>query len=72
MFVALYFGTLSLTLPESLGPLPHGLFVIILTIKVAQVLQGITDYGIRKWTKQTAKEDPNSAAMLQTWPGLPG
>ena len=65
LFVALYFGTLSLTLPESLGPLPHGLFVIILTIKVAQVLQGITDYGIRKWTKQAAKEDPNSAAMLQ-------
>ena len=66
---ALYVGTLFLTLPESLGRLLQGLFVIILTIKVAQVIQGIAAYGIRKWTDRTAKEDPTSAAMLKnmTW-----
>ena len=66
---ALYFGTLSLTLPASLGRLLQGLFVIILTIKIVQVLQGIAAYGIRKWTEQTAKEDPTSVAMLKnvTW-----
>ena len=69
LFIGLYAGTLLLTLPESLGRLLQGLFVIILTIKVAQVLQGITAYGIRKWTEQTAKEDPTSGAMLKnmTW-----
>ena len=69
LFAALYVGTLFLTLPESLDRVLQALFVIILTIKVAQVLQGITAYGIRKWTEQTAKEDPTSAAMLKnmTW-----
>ncbi len=69
LFTALYLGTLLLTLPEGLAGLLQGLFVIILAIKVAQVLQGITAYGIRKWTEQTAKEDPTSAAMLKnmTW-----
>ena len=69
LFTALYVGTLFLTLPEGLGGLLQALFVIILTVKVAQVLQGITGYGIRKWTKQTAKADPTSAAMLKnmTW-----
>ena len=69
LFTALYLGTLWLTLPEGLSGLLHGLFVIILTIKVAQVLQGITAYGIQKWTERTAKDDPTSAAMLKnmTW-----
>ena len=69
LFTALYVGTLFLTLPESVGRLLQALFVIILTIKVAQVLQGTAAYGIRKWTEQTAKEDPTSAAMLKnmTW-----
>ena len=69
LFTALYVGTLFLTLPEGLSGLLQALFVIILTVKVAQVLQGITAYGIRKWTEQTAKEDPTSAAMLKnmTW-----
>ena len=69
LVTALYFGTLSLTLTESLGRLVQGLVVIVLAIKVAQVLQGIAAYGIRKGTEQTAKEDPTSAAMLKnmTW-----
>ena len=69
LFTALYFGTLVLTLPESLGLLVQSLLVIVLAIKVAQVLQGLAAYGIRKWTEQTAKEDPASAAMLKnvTW-----
>ena len=69
LFTALYVGTRSLILSESLGHLLQGLFVIILTIKVAQVLQGITTYGIRRWTEQTAKEDPAGAAMFKsiTW-----
>ena len=69
LFTALYLGTLLLTLPEGLGGLLQGLFVIFLTIKVAQILQGITAYGIRKWAERTAKEDPTSAAMLKnmTW-----
>ena len=69
LFTALYFGTLFLTLPESLGLLVQSLLVIVLAIKVAQVLQGLAAYGIRKWTEQTAKEDPASAAMLKnvTW-----
>ena len=66
---ALYFGTLSLTLPEDLSRVLQGLFVIVLTVKVAQVLQGITAYGIRKWTEQTAKDDPTSGAIIKnmTW-----
>ena len=69
LFTALYFGTLILTLPESLGLLVQSLLVIVLAIKVAQVLQGLAAYGVRKWTEQTSKEDPASAAMLKnvTW-----
>ena len=69
LFTALYFGTLSLTLPGDLSRVLQGLFVIVLTVKVAQVLQGITAYGIRKWTEQTTKDDPTSGAMLKnmTW-----
>ena len=65
LFTALYFATLSLTLPENFDRLLHGLFVIILTVKVAQTLQGIAAYGIRKWAERTATEDPTSAAMLK-------
>ena len=69
LFTALYFGTLSLSLPENLSRLLYGFFVVILTIKVAQILQETAGYGIRKWTKRTVKEDPTSAAMLKnmTW-----
>ncbi len=69
LFTALYFATLFLTLPESLGLLVQSLLVIVLAIKVAQVLQRLAAYGIRRWTEQTAKEDPASAAMLKnvTW-----
>ena len=63
LFTALYVSTLFVTLPDSLRRLLQALVVIILAIKVAQVLQGITAYGIRKWTEQTAKDDPTSAAM---------
>ena len=65
LLTALYFATLSLTLPENLGRLLHGLFVIILTIKVAQTLKEMAAYGIRKWAERTTKEDPTSAAMLK-------
>ena len=65
LFAALYFATLSLTLPENLSRLLHGLFVIILTVKVAQIFQEIAAYGIRNWAERTAKEDPTSAAMLK-------
>ena len=65
LFTALYFGTLSLALPENLARLLHGLFVVVLTFKVAQFIQEIGAYGIRKWTERTAKEDPTSAAMLK-------
>ena len=69
LFTALYFGTLFLTLPESLGLLVQSLLIIVLAIKVAQVLQGLAAYGVRKWTEPTAKADPASAAMLRnvTW-----
>jgi len=69
LFTALYFGTLSLSLPENLSRLLYGFFVVILTIKVAQILQETAGYSIRKWTKRTMKEDPTSAAMLKnmTW-----
>ncbi len=65
LFTALYFGTLSLALPENVARLLHGVFVIVLTLKVAQFIQEIGAYGIRKWTERTAKEDPTSAAMLK-------
>ena len=66
---ALYCGALFLTLPESLARLLQSLLVIILTIKVAQVLQVLTAYGIRKWTEQVTKDDPTGGAMLKnmTW-----
>jgi small-conductance mechanosensitive channel len=65
LVTALYFATLSLTLPETLGRLLRGLVVIVVTLKVAQMLQGIVAYGIRKWAERTAKGDPTSAAMLK-------
>ena len=69
LVTALYVGTLFVTLPEGLGRLLQALVVIILTIKVTQVLQGVSAYGIRKWTEQTAKEDPTSAEIIKnmTW-----
>ena len=69
LFTAIYFGTLSLSLPGNLSRLLYGFFVVILAIKVAQVLQETARYVIRKWTEQTVKEDPTSAAMLKnmTW-----
>ena len=68
-FTALYTCTMFLTLPEGVGRLLQVLFVIILAIKIAQVLQEIATYGINKWTEKTAKEDPANAAMLKnmTW-----
>lgn len=69
LLAALYFGTLALTLPEYLDRLLHGLFVIILTVKAAQIVREIAVYGIRRWAERTAKGDPTSAAMLKnmTW-----
>ena len=69
LFTALYFGTLALSLPGNLNRLLYGFFVVILAIKVAQILQEIARYGIRKWTERTVKDDPTSAAMLKnmTW-----
>ncbi len=64
LFTALYFGTLSLALPENFARLLHGLFVIVLTLKVAQFIQEIGAYGIRRWSERAAK-DPTSAAMLK-------
>ena len=64
LITALYFSTLFLTLPESLGGLVQGVVVIVLAIKVAQVLQGFAAYGIRKGTEQTAKKDPAYAVWL--------
>ncbi len=65
LFAALYFATLSLSLPENLARLLHGLFVIVLTVKATQTLQEIVAYGIRKWAERTAQDDPTSAAMLK-------
>ena len=69
LFTALYFGTLSLSLPGNLSRLLYGFFVVILAIKVAQILQETARFVIRKWTERTVKEDPTSAAMLKnmTW-----
>ena len=65
LFAALYFATLSLSLPENIGRLLHGLFVVVLTVKVTQTLQEIIAYGIRKWAERTVQEDPTSVAMLK-------
>ena len=66
---ALYCAALFLTLPDSLGRLLQSLLIIILTIKVAQVLQGLTAYGVRKWAEQVTKDDPTGGAMVRsmTW-----
>ena len=66
---ALYCAALFLTLPDSLGRLLQTLFVIILTLKAAQVLQGLAAYAIRKGTERATRDDPNSGAMLKnvTW-----
>ena len=67
--IALYCAALFLTLPDSLGRLLQSLLVIILTIKVAQVLQGLAAYGVRKWAEQVTKDDPTGSAMVKnvTW-----
>ena len=66
---ALYCAALFLTLPDSLGRLLQSLLIIILTIKVAQVFQGLTAYGVRKWAEQVTKDDPTGGAMVKsmTW-----
>jgi small-conductance mechanosensitive channel len=66
---ALYCAALFLTLPDSLGRLLQGLLVIIFTIKVAQILQGLAAYGIRKWAEQVTKDDPTVGTMVKnmTW-----
>ena len=66
---ALYCAALFLTLPDSLGRLLQSLLIIILTVKVAQVLQGLGAYGVRKWAEQVTKDDPTGGAMVKnmTW-----
>ena len=66
---ALYCAALFLTLPDNLGRLLQGLLIVILTIKVAQVLQGLVAYGVRKWAEQVTKDDPTGGAMVKnmTW-----
>ena len=66
---ALYCAALFLTLPDGLGRLLQSLLLIILTIKVAQVLQGLVAYGVRKWAEQVTKDDPTGGAMVKnmTW-----
>ena len=65
LFTALYFATRVLVLPENLARTFQGLFVVVVTFKVAQILQGVALYGLRKWTKRTAKDDPTSQAMMK-------
>ena len=65
VFTALYFATALLTVPENIVRLLHALFVIVVTVKVAQIIQGIVAEGIRRWTEWTAREDPTAAAMLR-------
>ena len=65
VFTALYFATALLTVQENIVRLLHALFVIVVTVKVAQIIQGIVAEGIRRWTEWTAREDPTAAAMLR-------
>jgi small-conductance mechanosensitive channel len=62
---ALYCAALFLTLPDNLSRLLQGLLVIVLTVKIAQVLQGLTAYGVRKWAEHVTKDDPTGAAMVK-------
>ncbi len=66
---ALYCGALFLTLPDNLGRLLLGLVVIVLTMKVAQVLQGLTAYGVGKWADRVTRDDPAGGTMVRnmTW-----
>ncbi len=65
VFTALYFATALLTVQENIVRLLHALLVIVVTVKVAQIIQGIVAEGIRRWTEWTAREDPTAAAMLR-------
>ncbi len=65
LLTALYLAALSLTLAESLIGIFQGLFVVIVTFKFTQILQGVAVYGLRKWAEQTAKDDPAGAAMMK-------
>ena len=65
LLTALYLAALSLTLAESLIGIFQGLFVVIVTFKLTQILQGVAVYGLRKWAEQTAKDDPAGAAMMK-------
>jgi hypothetical protein len=38
-------------LPENLAQLLHTLFVILVTFKSVQILQGFVVYGLQQWTK---------------------
>jgi small-conductance mechanosensitive channel len=65
VFAALYFATLALALPENLSRALRALFIIVVTVKAAQVLQGVVTEGIRRWSDWTAREDPTAASMLK-------
>ncbi len=65
VFTGLYFATVSLNIPANLSHLLHALFVVVVTVKVAQILQGIVAAGIQRWSQWMAAEDPNAAAMLK-------
>ena len=65
LFTALYFATLALALPENLSRLLRALFIIVVTVKAAQVIQGVATESIRRWSDWTAREDPTAAAMLK-------
>lgn len=65
LWAALYFGTLTLTLPERAAQLLHSLFIILITYKIAQIIESVTIFILQKWTKRWLEEDPNTAAMIK-------
>ena len=69
LVTAIYCGALFLTLPDSLGRVLQGLFVIFLTITVTRGLQEVATYGIYKWARQATDDNPAGGAMLTnvTW-----
>ena len=64
VFTALYSASTLLSIPDRVGRVLQTLFITVVAVKVAQILQGIVAEGIRRWTNWAGQEDPTTAAML--------
>ncbi len=70
LLLALYVGTRSLTLSESIEWVLQILFAVVLTYKVIQFAQELINYLLQKWVGRADPDDPTSAAAVKNIMGI--